>query len=131
MHRSRSHNDVIETAKTKLHPVYEAKKRQQSERHVLSKEMAEDAIAHLPVSRRTDKSSNGFNCAICHKMCPSRVVGSLKLGAISEVNNTSSETAVFALTTKSTCIPFVRKRYKWRLFQLKYWLKSKKFRQWS
>ena len=59
--------DEEEKTKRKLFAKYERRKRRQTERHVLRKEMAVHAIPQLFVSQRTDKSPNGFNCAICQK----------------------------------------------------------------
>ena len=59
--------DEEEKTKRKLFAKYERRKRRQTERHVLRKEMAVRAIPQLFVSQRTDKSPNGFNCAICQK----------------------------------------------------------------
>ena len=66
MHRSWLQADVIETAR-KLYATYETRKRRQGARHVLRKEVVEHAILPLFVSRRNDKSPNGFSCAIRHK----------------------------------------------------------------
>ena len=59
--------DEEEKTKRKLFAKYERRKRRQTERHVLRKEMAVHAIPQLFVSQRMDKSPNGFNCAICQK----------------------------------------------------------------
>ena len=56
-----------EKTKRKLFAKYERRKRRQTEQHVLRKEMAVHAIPQLFVSQRSDKSPNGFNCAICQK----------------------------------------------------------------
>ena len=45
----------------------EERKKQQTERHVLTKAMVNHPIPRLFVSRRTDKSPNGFNCAVSRK----------------------------------------------------------------
>ena len=67
LHRAQAQLNVEETTKSKLFAKYEMKKKRQTERHVLRKEMAEHAISRLFVSRRSDGSPNGFNCAICRK----------------------------------------------------------------
>ena len=59
--------DEEEKTKRKLFTKFERRKRRQTERHVLRKEMAVHAIPQLFVSQRSDKSPNGFNCAICKK----------------------------------------------------------------
>ena len=57
--------DEEEKTKRKLFAKYELRKRRQTERHVLRKEMAVHAIPQLFVSQRSDKIPNGFNCALC------------------------------------------------------------------
>ena len=47
--------------------ICEERKKQQTERHVLTKAMVNHPIPRLFVSRRTDKSPNGFNCAVSRK----------------------------------------------------------------
>ena len=67
MHRALTQLNLEETTKSKLFAKYAMRKKRQTERHVLRKEMAEHAIPRLFVSRRSDGSPNGFNCAICCK----------------------------------------------------------------
>ena len=67
LHRDQSESGAEDDAKRKLYASYLKKKKRQTERHVLRKEMAEHAIPRLFVSRRSDKNPNGFNCAICRK----------------------------------------------------------------
>ena len=67
IHRAHTQLNVEETTKSKLFPKYEMRKKRQTERHILREEMAEHAIPRLFVSRRSDDSPNGFNCAICRK----------------------------------------------------------------
>ena len=67
LHRVRGQLNAEEETKSKLFAKYERRKKRQSERHVLRREMATHAIPRLFVSRRTDKNPNGFNCAICRK----------------------------------------------------------------
>ena len=67
LHRDHFESGAEDHAKRKLYALYLKKKKHQTERHVLRKEMAEHAIPRLFVSRRSDKSPNGFNCAICRK----------------------------------------------------------------
>ena len=67
LHRVRGHLNAEEETKSKLFAKYERRKKRQSERHVLRREMATHAIPRLFVSRRTDKNPNGFNWAICRK----------------------------------------------------------------
>ena len=59
--------DDEEKTKCKLFAKYERRRRRQTERHVLRKEMAVHAIPQLFVSQRSDKNPNGFNCATCQK----------------------------------------------------------------
>ena len=59
--------DPVERAKSKLYADYQKKKERQRELHVLEKQMARHVIPNLFVSRRTDRSPNGFNCCICQK----------------------------------------------------------------
>ena len=101
MHRSRSQDDVIEIAKTKLFAAYEATRRRQSERYVLRKEMVDHAIPCLFVSPQNDEDHNGFNCAICQKKVSFIDGASLRFSAISGVYDTSSEFVV----TRVTCTP--------------------------
>ena len=61
MHRAQTHLRAKETTKQRLYVKYERRKKQQTERHVLRKEMADHACPLLFVSRRSDKSPNGFN----------------------------------------------------------------------
>ena len=65
LHRDQS--EAGDDAKRKLYASYLKKKKHQTERHVLRKEMAEHAIPRLFVSQRSDKNLNGFTCAICRK----------------------------------------------------------------
>ena len=67
MHRAQTQLSAEETTKQRLHAKYERRKKQQTERHVLRKEMADHACPRLFVSRRSDKSPNGFDCAICKR----------------------------------------------------------------
>ena len=67
LHRDQSEAGAEDDAKRKLYASYLKKKKHQTERHVLRKEMTEHAIPRLFVSQRSDKSPNGFNCAICRK----------------------------------------------------------------
>ena len=67
VHRDQSEAGTEDDAKRKLYASYLKKKKHQTERHVLRKEMAEHAIPRLFVSQRSDKNPNGFNCAICRK----------------------------------------------------------------
>ena len=67
LHRDQSAAGAEDYAKRKLYASYLKKKKHQTERHVLRKEMAEHAIPRLFVSQRSDKNPNGFNCAICRK----------------------------------------------------------------
>ena len=59
--------DPLEARKEKLLARDEERAKKQTERHVLTKAMSYHAIPRLLVSRRNDKSPNGFNCAICRK----------------------------------------------------------------
>ena len=67
MHRAQTQLSAEETTKQRLYAKYERRKKQQTERHVLRKEMADHACPRLFVSRRSDKGPNGFNCAICKR----------------------------------------------------------------
>ena len=69
LQRDQSEAGAEDDAKRKLYASY-SKKKHQTERHVLRNEMAEHAILRLFVSQRSDKSPNGFNCAICRKDIP-------------------------------------------------------------
>ena len=59
--------DPVEAKKERLLARDEERKKKQTERHVLTKAMVNHLIPRLFVSRRTDKSPNGFNCAVCRK----------------------------------------------------------------
>ena len=59
--------DPVEAKKERLLARDEERKKKQTERHVLTKAMVNHPIPRLFVSRRTDKSPNGFNCAVCRK----------------------------------------------------------------
>ena len=59
--------DPLEAKKERLLARDEERARKQTERHVLTKAMSNHPIPRLFVSRRSDKSPNGFNCAICQK----------------------------------------------------------------
>ena len=59
--------DPLEAKKEKLLAREEERAKKQTERHVLTKAMSDHAIPRLFVSRRNDKSPNGFNCSICQK----------------------------------------------------------------
>ena len=59
--------DPLEARKEKLLARDEERAKKQTERHVLTKAMSDHAFPRLFVSRRNDKSPNGFNCAICRK----------------------------------------------------------------
>ena len=59
--------DPVEVKKERLLARDEERKKKQTERHVLTKAMVNHPIPRLFVSRRCDKSPNGFNCAICQK----------------------------------------------------------------
>ena len=67
MHRAQTQLSAEETTKRRLYAKYERREKQQTERHVLRKEMADHACPRLFVSRRSDKGPNGFNCAICKR----------------------------------------------------------------
>ena len=56
--------DPLEAKKEKLLARDEERAKRQTERHVLTKAMSDHAIPRLFVSRRDDKSPNGFNCSI-------------------------------------------------------------------
>ena len=58
---------VEEETKRRLYAKHERRKRRQVERNVLRKEMASHALPQLFVSRRSDRSPNGFNCAVCRR----------------------------------------------------------------
>ena len=62
-----SQMDVEEETKRRLYAKHERRKRRQVERNVLRKEMASHALPQLFVSRRSDRSPNGFNCAVCRR----------------------------------------------------------------
>ena len=59
--------DPLEAKKERLLARDEERTKKQTERHVLTKAMSNHPIPRLFVSRRNDKSPNGFNCAICQK----------------------------------------------------------------
>ena len=59
--------DPLEAKKERLLARDEERAKRQTERHVLTKAMSDHAIPRLFVSRRDDKSPNGFNCSICKK----------------------------------------------------------------
>ena len=59
--------DPLEAKKERLLARDEERTKKQTERHVLTKAMSNHPIPRLFVSRRNDKSPNGFNCAICRK----------------------------------------------------------------
>ena len=56
LHRDQSEAGAEDDAKRKLYASYLKKKKHQTERHVLRKEMAEHAIPQLFVSQRSDKN---------------------------------------------------------------------------
>ena len=59
--------DPVEVRKERLLTRDEERAKKQTERHVLTKAMSNHPIPKLFVSRRNDKSPNGFNCSICQK----------------------------------------------------------------
>ena len=59
--------DPVEVKKERLLARDEERKKKQTERHVLTKAMVNHPITPLFVSKRNDKSPNGFNCAIRQK----------------------------------------------------------------
>ena len=67
MHRYQSESCAEDDAKRKLYASYMKKKKRQTGRHNLSRDMAEHAKPRLLVSQRSEKNPNGFNCAICRK----------------------------------------------------------------
>ena len=67
MHGAQTQLNLEETTKSKLFAKHEMRKRRETERHVLRKEMAEHAIPRIFVSRRSDGNPNGVNSAICRK----------------------------------------------------------------
>ena len=67
MQSRQSQMNAEEVTKRLLFAKYERKKRRQLEHNVLRKEMASHALPHLFVSRRSDRSPNGFNCAVCRR----------------------------------------------------------------
>ena len=56
-----------EETKRRLYAKYERRKRRQVEHNVLRKKMASHALPQLFLSRRSDRNSNGFNCAVCRR----------------------------------------------------------------
>ena len=59
--------DPVELRKERLLARDEERAKKQTERHVLTKAMTNHPIPRLFVSRRNDKSPNGFNCSVCRK----------------------------------------------------------------
>ena len=59
--------DPPEAKKERLLARDEKRAKKHSERHVLTKAMSNHPLPRLFVSRRSDKSPNGINCAICQK----------------------------------------------------------------
>ena len=67
MHRGSEQLDDEKKTKRKLYAKHERRKRRQTERYVLRKERAVYAVSQFFVSQRSDKSPEGFNCALCQK----------------------------------------------------------------
>ena len=59
--------DTVELKKERLLARDEERAKKQTERHVLTKVMTSHPIPRLFVSRRIDKTPNGFNCSVCRK----------------------------------------------------------------
>ena len=59
--------DPVELKKERLLSRDEERAKKQAERHVLTKAMTNHPTPRLFVSRRNDKSPNGFNCSVCRK----------------------------------------------------------------
>ena len=65
--RAQAQLGVDVSIKQRLYAKYERQKKQQTGRHVLRKEMANNTFPRLFVGRCSDKSPNVINCAICKR----------------------------------------------------------------